>query len=124
MTLAASPVTLRHNPSPNPNPNPSPSPNPNPDPTKALKEFLPALEAAGLVLRKTVKSQYSAYDVYSATAQGQQTLRGLASSSPPPLMLPVPASVREEDRKAREAKASPKPHPYPDPSLSSTPTQP
>ena len=27
----------------------------------------------------------------------------LARSSPPPLMLPVPASVREEDRKAREA---------------------
>jgi len=72
-------------------------------PTKVLKEFLPALEAAGLVLRKTVKGQHGAYDVYSTTPQGQQALRGLSGASPPPLMLPVPASVREEDRKAREA---------------------
>ena len=55
------------------------------------------------MLRKTLKSQYSAYDVYSTTPQGQQLLRGLASASPPPLMLPVPASVREEDRKAQSA---------------------
>merc|ERR1740139_1174185 len=70
---------------------------------KVLKEFLPGLEIAGLVLRKTVKGAYGAYDVYSTTPQGQHVLRGLAGAAPPPLMLPVPASVREEDRKAREA---------------------
>ena len=49
------------------------------------------------MLRKTVKGQHGAYDVYSTTPQGQQALRGLSGASPPPLMLPVPASVREED---------------------------
>ena len=61
------------------------------------------LETAGLVRRVTVKGKHGAFDVYSTTPQGGQVLRGLQVPAPPPLLLPVPASVREEDRKAREA---------------------
>ena len=41
-------------------------------PVKVLREFLPCLEAAGLVLRRTVKGQWGAYDVYASTVKGQQ----------------------------------------------------
>ena len=41
-------------------------------PVKVLREFLPGLEAAGLVQRRTVKGQYGAYDVYASTVKGQQ----------------------------------------------------
>ena len=42
-------------------------------PVKVLREFLPGLEAAGLVQRRTVKGQYAgAYDVYASTVKGQQ----------------------------------------------------
>ncbi|KAL1520774.1 hypothetical protein AB1Y20_022339 [Prymnesium parvum] len=67
-----------------------------------LKDLLPALETAGLVNRTSRSHAYGSYDVYVLTAAGAAMLRAPCT----PLWLPVPPSLREEERAATEAAES------------------
>lgn len=61
--------------------------------------FLPLLVQANLVTRSQKKNPagYGAYDVYYLTPKGNQQLHALAQQPPPPLLLPVPDSVRKAE---------------------------
>lgn len=73
---------------------------------KVLKEFVPALLQKGLAQRQTVKGEHAAYDVYGLTTKGSAAISNLRGSSPKPLMLPVPASVRADDAKKKQQAAA------------------
>lgn len=67
-----------------------------------LKEFLPAMEQAGLMSRSQFKGQYSAYDVYTITQKGRQTLR-LLQTQGGEVLLSVPPAVRAAEIAAAKA---------------------
>ena len=66
--------------------------------------------AAGLLSRTQKKnpSGFGAYDLYHVTPKGHQQLRELARVPMPALMLPVPDSVRRDDKVEQEKAASPR----------------
>ena len=71
-----------------------------------LRDFLPQLVSLGLVGRRSVQGQHGAWDVYTLTQPGAARLAQLGGASPPPLLLPVPESIRrDEAEKAEKAKA-------------------
>ena len=70
---------------------------------KTMREFLPVMEAAGYVTRRSVKGQYGSFDVYNLSATGSQTLGSLRTGRGVSVMLPVPAAVRAEEKAAAEA---------------------
>ena len=71
-----------------------------------LRDFLPQLVSLDLVGRRSVQGQHGAWDVYSLTQPGAARLAQLGGASPPPLLLPVPESIRrDEAEKAEKAKA-------------------
>ena len=67
-----------------------------------LKDFIPILVDREYLRRETVRGAYGAFDAYHLTPSGQQQLRELARVPSPPVMLPVPDSVRREDVVERE----------------------
>ena len=75
---------------------------------QTLKDFVPLLVTAGLLSRTQKKnpSGFGAYDLYHVTPKGHQQLRELARVPMPALMLPVPDSVRRDDKVEQEKAAS------------------
>jgi len=63
-----------------------------------LKDFLPILVTRGLLSRETRQGAYAAYDLYQLTPSGKEQLHNLSRVPMPALMLPVPDSVRRDDK--------------------------